>query len=271
MAIDSTDVGEGRTISHYRVLEKLGGGGMGVVYKAEDVRLKAIRALKFLPADLTNDENATRRFIGEAQVLSSLDHPNICTVHEIDQAPDGRHFICMNYYDGETLDRRLKRGPLPVAEALRIVARAADGLACAHGHNIIHRDIKPGNIMVTANGDVKILDFGLAKLHSSTRITKSGAVVGTCAYMSPEQTLGEELDERSDVFSLGVVLYELLTGRGPFCADKPSAMFHLITNVDPKPLKHFLPRAPGAVAEDHRQGPPEKQGCALCPRVRTAR
>ncbi|HEX6790858.1 MAG TPA: protein kinase [Candidatus Krumholzibacteria bacterium] len=244
MVIDPIDVG-GLTISHYRILERMGGGGMGVIYKAEDVRLKVIRALKFLPPALTHDEDATRRFIGEAQVLSSLDHPNICTVHEIDQAPDGRHFICMNYYDGETLDRRLKRGPLPVEEALRVVAEAADGLACAHAHDIIHRDITPANLMVTSSGDVKILDFGLARLSSATRITRYGVVVGTCAYMSPEQTRGDDdLDGRSDIWSLGVVLYELVTGRGPFCADNRETVFHLIGAAHPKPIKEWVPRAP---------------------------
>jgi tetratricopeptide (TPR) repeat protein len=178
-------------------------------------------------------------------VLSSLDHPNICTVHEIDQAPDGRHFICMNYYDGETLDRRLKRGPLPVEEALRVAAQVADGLACAHAHDIIHRDITPANLMVTSSGDVKILDFGLARLSSATRITRYGVVVGTCPYMSPEQTRGEDdVNARTDIWSLGVVLYELLTGRGPFCADNRETVFHLIATAHPKPLKHSLPKAP---------------------------
>jgi tetratricopeptide (TPR) repeat protein len=244
MVIDLMDVGEGRTISHYRILARVGGGGMGVIYKAEDVRLKRLVALKFLPPELTHDEDATRRFIGEAQVLSSLDHLNICSVHDIDEAPDGRRFICMNYYDGETLDQRLKRGPLPVKEALRVVAQVADGLSCAHAHDIIHRDVTPGNIMVTTSGDVKILDFGLAKLRGITKVTQAGAVMGTCAYMSPEQTRGEEVDARSDIFSLGIVLYELLTGRSPFCADHPSAVFYQITSVDPKPLKHFVPGAP---------------------------
>lgn len=243
MVIDKMDVGDGRTISHYRILGRLGGGGMGVVYKAEDIRLKVIRTLKFLPPELTHDEDATRRFIGEARVLSSLDHPNICSVHEIDQAPDGQHFICMNYYDGETLDRRLKRGPLPVNEALRVVSRVADGLACAHARGVIHRDVKPSNIMLTGENDVKILDFGLAKLLGTTNLTNSGAVVGTCSYMSPEQARGDELDGRSDIFSLGIMLYELLTGRSPFCADHPTAVLYQITNIEPKPLKHFIPDA----------------------------
>jgi serine/threonine-protein kinase len=242
MVIDPMDIAEGRTISHYRVLSRLGGGGMGVVYKAQDVRLSRFVSLKFLPAALTDDTDARTRLVREAQTLSALDHPNICSVYEIDETPDGRTFISMAFYDGETLDQRLARGPLPVDEALAIVARVADGLSRAHDHDIIHRDITPGNIMLTAQGDVKILDFGLAKLRNTTRVTGEGTVMGTCAYMSPEQTRGEEVDARSDIFSLGVVLYELLAGRRPFDADHPDAILDQIRNAEPKPLTRVVPK-----------------------------
>jgi len=226
----------GRTISHYRILEKLGGGGMGVVYKAEDTRLKRSVALKFLPPELTRDENAKRRFVREAQAASALDHPNICGIHEIDQTPDGQLFICMACYDGETLDKKVERGPFTAGEAMRIVGKVAEGLAKAHSHGIIHRDIKPANIMVTRDGEVKILDFGLAKLRGTTKITRSGKTMGTFVYMSPEQVKGSDVDARSDIFSLGVVLYELLTSRIPFDGDHEAAVMYQIVNTDPKPL-----------------------------------
>jgi serine/threonine protein kinase len=226
----------GGTISHYRIKEKLGGGGMGVVYKAEDARLKRTVALKFLPPELTRDENAKRRFVREAQAASALDHANICSIHEIDETPDGALFICMACYDGETLDKILQRGPLPVEEAILVVRKVAEGLTKAHAHGIIHRDIKPANIMVTRDGDVKILDFGLAKLRGTTKITRSGKTMGTFVYMSPEQVKGADVDPRSDIFSLGVVLYELLTRRLPFDGDHEAAVMYQIVNTDPKPL-----------------------------------
>ena len=233
----------GRTVTHYRISTALGSGGMGVVYKAEDLRLKRPVALKFLSPELTRDESAKRRFKIEAQAASALEHPNICNIHEIDETPDGRLFICMAYYDGETLDRTLKRGPLAVDEAMRVVADVADGLARAHKSGIIHRDIKPANLMLTRDRDVKILDFGLAKLRGSTRFTRSGTTVGTCCYMSPEQAQGEEVDARSDIFALGVVLYELLAGRAPFYADREAAVLYQIANTDPKPVSDFRPEA----------------------------
>ncbi len=237
----------GSTISHYRILEKIGGGGMGVVYKAEDTRLKRTVALKFLPLELTRDENAKRRFVREAQTASALDHPNICSIHEIDETSDGQLFICMACYDGETLNKRLERGPLPLDEAMRIVSKVAEGLAKAHSHEIIHRDIKPANIMVTRDGEVKILDFGLAKLRGTTKITRSGTTMGTFAYMSPEQAKGRDVDARSDIFSLGVVFYELLTNHLPFEGDHEAAVMYQILHTDPRPVSEFRRDVPARV------------------------
>ena len=206
----------GETISHYRILEKLGGGGMGVVYKAEDSRLKRTVALKFLKPELTDDEDTRTRFVHEAQAASALQHHNICTIHEIDQTADGRMFICMEYYPGATLKNRIERGALPMREAVEIAAQGAEGLAKAHEAGMVHRDIKPANIAITNDGVLKILDFGLAKLTDRTRITKMGTTVGTVSYMSPEQARGDEVTAAADVWSLGVILYEMLTGRLPF-------------------------------------------------------
>jgi serine/threonine protein kinase len=197
----------GQTISHYKIIEKLGGGGMGVVYKAEDTKLKRMVALKFLPPDLTRDDEAKERFVHEAQAASALDHPNICTIHEIDETDDGQIFICMAYYEGETLKKKIERGPLPFDQTLDLAMQIAQGLARAHEAGITHRDIKPANIMITTRGEVKIVDFGLAKLVGQTRLTKTGTTMGTVAYMSPKQAQGIDADHRSDIWSLGVVLY----------------------------------------------------------------
>ncbi len=228
----------GRTISHYKILAEVGAGGMGVVYQAEDTKLKRIVALKFLPPELTRDEAAKKRLLHEAQAISTLQHHNICTIHEIDETDDGRTFICMDYYEGETLKARLARGPLSVEEAIDITVQVARGLDEAHRRGIIHRDIKPANVMVTTQGVAKILDFGLAKLAGQTKVTRSGSTVGTVAYMSPEQVRGEELDGRSDVFSLGVMFYELLTGATPFAAEYEQAIMHKILNVAPPSLRN---------------------------------
>ena len=239
----------GQTISHYRILEELGSGGMGVVYKAEDTRLKRVVALKFLPPDMTRDERAKRRFVREAQTASALDHANICSIHEIDETPDGQLFICMACYDGETLNKRVERGPLPVDEAMRIVGKVAEGLAKAHSSGIVHRDIKPGNIMLTRDGEVKIMDFGLAKLRGTTKITRTGMTMGTFVYMSPEQAKGIDVDGRSDIFSLGVVLYELLTGRIPFEAEQEVAAIYQILHTDPRPVTNFRRDIPPRLPE----------------------
>ncbi len=182
----------GRTVSHYRILEKLGEGGMGVVYKAEDTRLKRTVALKFLPPELTRDAAAKKRFIQEAQAASSLEHPNICTIHEIGETAEGQIFICMSCYAGETLKKKIEERPPAGGKAVDIALQIARGLSRAHEAGVVHRDIKPANIMVTDRGEVKILDFGLAKLAGQARLTRTGTTVGTVAYMSPEQARGDE-------------------------------------------------------------------------------
>jgi TolB-like protein/Tfp pilus assembly protein PilF/predicted Ser/Thr protein kinase len=225
----------GQTISHYKILEKLGEGGMGVVYKAEDVRLGRTVALKFLPPELTRDQQAKERFIREARSASALDHANICTIYEINEA-DGQTFIAMAYVEGESLQDRILDRPLDLDETLRIAIQIARGLGEAHEKGIIHRDIKPANIMITAKGQVKIMDFGLAKLIGTREITEKEATPGTIAYMSPEQTRGEKVDHRTDIWSLGVVLYEMLTGRRPFRGDYYQAVVYSILNEEPEPV-----------------------------------
>ena len=234
----------GKTISHYRILEKLGEGGMGVVYKAEDTKLRRPVALKFLPPELTRDPEAKERFIQEAQAASALDHPNICNIHEIDETPEGQLFICMAYYEGETLKEKIKRDPLDAHEAIRVAMQIGQGLAKAHSHGIVHRDMKPANIVVTDEGVAKILDFGLAKLAGQVRLTKVSSTLGTVAYMSPEQAGGKEIDRRTDIWSLGVILYEMLTGRLPFKGEYEQAMMYSILNEAPVPLAPVRPDMP---------------------------
>jgi eukaryotic-like serine/threonine-protein kinase len=197
---------EGRLLSHYRVLEKLGGGAMGVVYRGLDLRLDRQVALKFLPPELSRDDDARVRLTQEAKAASALDHPNICTIHEIDATPEGQLFIAMAYYEGETLKKRIASGPLTVDHALDIATQIAQGLAEAHAAGIVHRDIKPANVMLTKNNLVKIVDFGIAKLLGATGPTQAGTTIGTVAYMSPEQVACESLDQQSDIWSLGAVL-----------------------------------------------------------------
>jgi serine/threonine protein kinase len=225
----------GKTISHYKILEKLGEGGMGDVYKAEDTKLKRTVALKFLPLELTRDKEMKKRFIHEARAASALDHPNVCTVFEIDETKEGQMFICMGYYEGETVEERIKQGPLEIDETLNITIQIAQGLDKAHKKTIIHRDIKSANIIITKDNTVKIVDFGLAKLTGQTRVTKDGSTLGTVAYMSPEQTLGKNVDHRTDIWSLGVVMYEMLTGLTPFQGDYEQAVIYSIMNEKPKP------------------------------------
>ena len=226
----------GKTISHYKILEKLGEGGMGVVYKAEDTRLDRHVAIKFLPSQLKSDKDAKKRFIHEAKATSALNHSNIAVVHEINETHDGQMFIVMAYYDGHTLKDKLEGGALNVDEAVAVASQIASALGTAHEKGILHRDIKPANILLGVDGQAKLADFGLAKLAGQTKVTKTGTTVGTVAYMSPEQASGGHVDHRSDIFSLGVVLYELLTGELPFRGDHEAAVLYGIINSDPKPL-----------------------------------
>jgi serine/threonine protein kinase len=233
----------GKTILHYKILEKIGEGGMGVVYKAEDTKLKRTVALKFLPQDLSRDDESKERFIHEAQAASALDHNNICTIYEIDEtkpAPgepgDGQMFIAMACYDGETLKKKIEGGPQKLEDAIDISLQISEGLSQAHEKDIVHRDLKPANVMLTKDGVVKILDFGLAKLRGQTKLTKVGTTLGTAPYMSPEQARGEEVDNRTDVFSLGVLLYEMLSGQLPFKGDYHEAIIYSILNEDQEPI-----------------------------------
>ncbi len=269
----------GTTISHYRVLDKLGSGGMGVVYRAEDTRLGREVALKTLPPEVANDPQMVERLVREARSASSLNHPNICTIHEVDEA-DGHHFITMELLEGQTLRERIAEGPIPANELVRIGIQVADALDAAHKRGIIHRDIKPANVFLTSRGEAKVLDFGLAKLegqkHSTPaaaevtaagitaangiaaatpagkterHLTSSGQTVGTIAYMSPEQACGRNLDARSDLFSLGVVLYEMATGGLPFAGSTTALVFDAILNRDPVPLSHFSSGLPPAFGQ----------------------
>jgi serine/threonine protein kinase len=237
----------GQTISHYRVTRQLGMGSMGIVYQAEDIKLKRMVALKFLSPGSTIDPNTKKRFIQEAQAASALDHPNICTIYEIDETPDGRLFIAMARYEGETLEERISRGPLELRAAVRIASQVAAGLASAHEQGIVHRDTKPANIFLTDDGQVKILDFGIAKLSGQASMTKANSIVGTVQYMSPEQANGEEVDGRTDIWSLGTVFYQMVTGRVPFPGENIGAVIHSILNVTPDPPTSIVPTLPPAI------------------------
>lgn len=223
----------GRIVSGYKILEQLGEGGMGVVYLAEDTRLGRKAALKFLPRSLTRDEDARRRFIHEAEAASAIDDPHICTVYDVDEGPNGSIFIAMAYCPGENLRQLISKGPVAVDQAVEIALQVASGLERAHQVGIVHRDLKPANVMLTPEGLVKIVDFGLAKLTGRTQITRSGATVGTAAYMAPEQVRGESVDRRADIWSLGVLLCEMITGRRLFEGDFEQAVFYQIVHEEP--------------------------------------
>lgn len=233
----------GKTISHYKILEKIGEGGMGVVYKAQDTKLDRTVALKFLPSHLLQNEEAKTRFIHEAKAASALDHPNIATVHDIDEVA-GETFISMALIDGVSLKKLSESGTLPIQKVIDIAVQAAEGLSAAHKKGIVHRDIKSDNIMLTTDNLVKLMDFGLAKLKGVPGVTRAGSTVGTAHYMSPEQAKGEEVDHRSDIFSFGVVLFELTTGEFPFAGDYEPAVAYSIVNEPPRSMRELRPDAP---------------------------
>src|SRR5215510_13583485 len=236
----------GQSISHYKILSRLGSGGMGEVYLAEDLKLARKVAIKFLPPALMSDEEARKRLLREARAAAALDHPNICTIHEVGDE-DGRSFIVMQYIEGETLAARIKRERLELSEALAIALQVAEALQEAHQHGIIHRDIKPQNIMLALRGQIKVLDFGLAKVvrdrvvapetDTSSLMSTPGTIVGTVPYMSPEQVRGERLDVRSDIFSFGATLYEMLSGRMPFEAKSTAEIIAAILTREAPPLE----------------------------------
>jgi len=226
----------GQNISHYRVVEKLGEGGMGVVYKAHDTKLDRTVALKVLPSHLGTDETEKQRFLNEAKAASSLDHPNICSIYSIEETEKHGTFIVMAYYEGVSLKEKIEDGPLSLKDAVQYSIQIATGLQEAHEKSIVHRDLKPANIFITNKVQIKIIDFGLAKAAQRSMLTKSGTTLGTVPYMSPEQAQGSKVDHRTDIWSLGVVMYEMLTGQLPFKSEYETALVYSIMNEDPEPV-----------------------------------
>jgi len=225
----------GKRISHYRILEKLGAGGMGVVYKAEDTKLSRIVAIKFMSAPMLGRDTQKARFLHEARAAASLNHPNICTVYEIDETEDGQPFIVMEFVEGRSLKEMIGAGQLPMNVALDIAVQIAQGLDAAHEKGILHRDMKCDNVIVDDGGKPKIMDFGLAKMLGATEVTKEGTTLGTTMYMSPEQVTGDQVDRRTDIWSFGVMLYEMVTGQLPFRGEYDQAVIYSIMNEDPAP------------------------------------
>ncbi len=233
----------GQTVSHYKILEKLGEAGMGVVFKADDFTLTRTVALKFLPHGLEAQEPERARFLQEARAAAILNHPNICTIHEIAEV-EGQQFIVMEFVEGKTIRREIEDGKLKIEDCIRYGIQIGEALKEAHDKGIVHRDIKAENIMVNTRNQVKVMDFGLAKLKGSLKLTKTSSTVGTLAYMAPEQIEGGEVDARSDIFSFGVLLYEMLTGHMPFRGEHEAAVMYSIVNEEPEPLQRYVPDAP---------------------------
>jgi serine/threonine protein kinase/Tfp pilus assembly protein PilF len=245
----TTGLQKGSTFAdRYQLIEELGRGGMGVVYKAEDTKLKRTVALKFLPSELTHIPEVKDRFMREAQAAAALDHPNICTVFEFDEAEE-KTFISMAYIEGQSLKKKIESGPLELDEAIRIALQAAEGLRKAHKSGVVHRDIKSANIMVTEEDQAKIMDFGLARIAGGTPVTKEGMTMGTIAYMSPEQARGEEVDQRTDIWSFGVVLYEMFSGQLPFKGEHDQAVLYSILKEEPKPITDLKAEIPMAIEQ----------------------